>query len=226
MRGLLRWPRAGALRPMIQTRTYAEVRNFFQFFPKCFPDGGPPADLFIVNPRQLRREYRGLQSEHHPDIVIGLAALANKAGPSDDASALINKAYSTLSNPFTRAAYVIELLLPEHLDITQDETSKALIARFQADSHEYSLNYKVLLMTVLEAHEALEMASSEADLEGLSEENSRQIQETEERIQQLLSEKDIPWDSVIIEAIRMKYWVNIANGIKEWEPGKLVHLTH
>ena len=33
-------------------------------------------------------------------------------------------------------------------------------------------------------------------------------------------------DELIMEAIRLKYWVNIANACKEWEPGKPVHLTH
>lgn len=196
-------------------------------FPKCFPQGGPPSDQFDVNLRQLRREYRNLQSEHHPDVVMGSSALS--VGPSvasDDTSALINKAYSTLRNPYTRAAYIIRLQHPENLDITQDEVSKQLISQFQADSQEYSREYKVLLMTVLDAHESLELASSEADLEHLQVENEARIEETSEKIEELLTKKPVPWNELIIEAIRMKYWVNIANGIKEWEPGKPVHLTH
>lgn len=84
----------------------------------------------------------------------------------------------------------------------------------------------MLLMTVLEAHELLELAGSEADLEHVGVENDARIAETLAKIEALLAELPVVWDNVIIEAIRMKYWVNIANGIKEWEPGKPVHLTH
>lgn len=209
-------------------RAYAtKINNFFELFPKSFPAGGPPADLFAINLRQLRREYRNLQSEHHPDVIMGSAALAATSGSqSDKTSALINRAYSTIRNPFTRAAYVVQLHHPDHLDITQDDVSRELISRFQSESPEYSADYKMLLMTVLEAHESLELASSEADLESLLTENDARIEETEANIETLLNKNPIVWEDVIIDAIRMKYWVNIANGIKEWEPGKPVHLTH
>lgn len=209
-------------------RTYAtNINTFFELFPKCFPTGGPPTDLFIVNLRQLRREYRNLQSEHHPDVIMGSAALYSDSGSQNDrTSALVNRAYSTIRNPYTRAAYVVQLHHPDHLDITQDDVSKELISKFQSESPEYSADYKMLLMTVLDAHESLELASSESDLESLLTENDARIEETEANIETLLTAKPIVWEDVIIEAIRMKYWVNIANGIKEWEPGKPVHLTH
>lgn len=209
-------------------RSYAtKINTFFELFPKCFPSGGPPADLFIVNLRQLRREYRNLQSEHHPDVIMGSAALSSDSGSQKDrTSALVNRAYSTIRNPYTRAAYVAQLHHPDHLDITQDDVSKELISKFQSESPEYSSDYKMLLMTVLDAHESLELASSESDLESLLTENDARIEETEANIEKLLTAKPIVWEDVIIEAIRMKYWVNIANGIKEWEPGKPVHLTH
>lgn len=225
-------PRIGATRmgpksPVHAARFYAtQLQNFFQLFPKSFPSGGPPADPFVINLRLLRREYRSLQSEHHPDVVSGSMALQNGPKSEDQVSAFINRAYSTLRNPYTRAAYVIELHHPEKMDITQDEVAKSLIAKFQTDSQEYSLDYKMLLMTVLEAHESLELATSEADLDSLSTENNERIAETLDKIEKLLEQQPIAWDEVTIEAIRMKYWVNIANGIKDWEPGKPVRLTH
>lgn len=202
------------------------AKNYFDLFPKSFPAGGPPADLFTVNLRQLRREYRNLQSEHHPDIVMGSSALLETKEAEDNTSADINRAYSTLRNPYTRAAYIIELQHPEHLDITQDEVAKRLISGFETDSKDYLLDYKTLLMTVLEAHEAMEMATTERDLDVLSQENDERIEETENKLELLLLQKPISWDAVLIESIRMKYWVNIANGIKGWEPGKPVLLTH
>lgn len=212
-------------------RRYSNApKSYFDFFPKSFPHGGPPRDLFSVNARTLRREFRNLQSEHHPDVAIRSRSESAEnwsgAETDDNLSALINKAYTTLRNPYTRAAYILQEHHPDHLDIAQDDVAKETISRLQELSPEYSVEYKQLLLTVLEVHEALEMAASEADLEVLEAENESRIQETSDCIETLLQENPIRWEAVVIEAIRMKYWVNIANGIKEWEPGKPVHLTH
>lgn len=205
------------------------VKSFFQLFPRTFPHGGPPKEPFMVDLRALRREYRQLQSEHHPDIVIGSQALKLDEGSSVNAdvfSSLVNKGYSTIRNPYTRVAHLIELHHPQNVDVTQDEVAKEIIAGFQQLSPEKALAYGEMLMQVLDAHEALEMAENESDLDDLSAENDVRIDETEENIDKLLSEKTVAWEAVMMEAIRMKYWVNIRNGIKEWEPGKPVHLTH
>lgn len=211
----------------VRTQSTA-VKSFFNLFPKSFPNGGPPQDSFIISPRSLRREYRMLQSEHHPDILIGAATLKNEASGStnDELSSILNKAYSTISNPYTRLAHFIETHHPDKIDISQDETSKKLIEKLQSQSEESSLEYKDMLMTVLDAHESLEFANSEDDLDPLSSENNERIQQTEETIEQLLKQEPLNWDKILVEAIRLKYWINIQNGIRDWEPGKPVHLTH
>lgn len=229
-----------ALSRGLRTRWYssassAPVKSFFQLFPQTFPNGGPPKDGFRIPSSKLRKEFRRLQSEHHPDILIGSAALnrgsedgANdgaKVNP-DDVSAALNKAYTTVLNPYTRLAHIIEITHPDHLDISQDDISKDLISHFQSQSEESSLEYKSMLMTVLDAHEALEFAENEDDLEPLEQENEVRIEECEEVVDQLLKQDPLDWNKIMLEAIRMKYWVNIQNGIKEWEPGKPVHLTH
>ncbi|GEQ70066.1 hypothetical protein JCM33374_g3742 [Metschnikowia sp. JCM 33374] len=203
--------------------------SHFHLFPKSFPSGGPPKDSFVTNLRSLRREYRALQSEHHPDVVMGSSVLSESTTgtcANDGASSAINEAYSTLRNPYTRAAYVIRLQHPDHVDITQDDVSKSFIAGLQNSSKEQSLNYKTLLMTVLEAHEALESAASEEDLSALEEENTSRIRQSEQDLDALLAASPVSWEDFIIETIKLKYWVNIANGIKDWEPGKPVLLTH
>lgn len=213
------------------TSSSPTIKSFFELFPKTFPSGGPPADAFRVPQKSFRREFRILQSENHPDILMGSAALHKDSGASsgptsDNFSAILNKAYTTLLNPYTRLAHFIELHHPQHLDISQDDVSKDLISKFQSQSEESSLEYKSMLMTVLDAHEALEFASKEQDLDELSEENLQRIEACEEAIEQLLQQLPLNWDKIMLEAIRLKYWVNIQNGIKEWEPGKPVHLTH
>lgn len=217
------------LRPILAVRNNTTAaKSFFDLFPKNFPGGGPPQDSFVISPRSLRREYRMLQSEHHPDILIGAASLRNEgSGTTDDeVSSILNRAYTTISNPYTRLAHFIEIHHPDKIDISQDDTSKKLIEKIQSQSEESSLEYKDMLMTVLDAHESLEFANSEDDLDPLSNENNERIQQTEEIIEQLLKQEPLNWDKILLEAIRLKYWVNIQNGIKDWEPGKPVLLTH
>lgn len=207
------------LKRAIGTRWLASVAkptSYFALFPKSFPKGGPPGDGFAVNDRGLRREFRGLQSQTHPDVQSNSA----------DASALVNRAYQTLRNPYLRAAHLIQLNHPSHVDITEDDVAKKYIAEVQGVSPEASLAYKEMLMAVMEAHESLEMADSESDLDQLSEENTTRIAESESHIDELLAQSPMDWDSLIMEAIALKYWVNISNAIRDWEPGKSVHLTH
>lgn len=204
------------------------VKSYFDLFPQTFPDHGPPNESFMINSRRLRREFRTLQSEHHPDIVIGSSALSKKAGNNGDDgfSSLLNKAYATISNPYSRVAHLIEVNHPENLDITQDDVSKKLIADFQSSSTARSLEYKEMLMMVMEAHEQLELATQDLDLDALSAENDERIHASEEAIDQLLQAKPVDWDDVQMEAVRLKYWINIQKGIKDWEPDKPVNITH
>lgn len=219
--GFNRLPLLSGVKSQLGLRCYSSsVHSLFQLFPNTFSQGGPPKDPFLIPTRSLRREFRSLQSEHHPDI------LGASGNASDNFSSILNKAYSTISNPYTRVCHVIELHHPEHIDITQDEVSKHLIAKFQSDSDANSLEYKDMLMVVLEAHEALEFANDEGELEPLEEENQGRIDSCEEVIDSLLKQQSLDWDKIMLEAIRLKYWVNIQNAIKEWEPGKPVHLTH
>lgn len=203
----------------------AADKNYFHYFPKTFPAGGPPKDLYLVNLRNLRKEFRVLQSQNHPDILVGSNSFSENRG-IDEMSSHINRAYSIVKSPYLRAAHIIELLHPEHFDITTDETSKQLIQKLKESSISGDFNYEELLMTVLEAHEALEMAAKESDLDAIQDENDARIEECENKIASLLQSPEIDWQSVIAEAIRLKYWANIANGIKEWEQGKPVLLTH
>lgn len=210
------------------------VKSYFDLLPQTFPDGAPPDGSFFVDMRKLRREFRTLQSENHPDIVLG-SSILNQAknssdGNSHDAgdgfSALLNRAYTTLRNPYSRIAHIVELNHPEHPDITKDEVAKDLIAQLQSKLDESSLQYKEMLMNVLEAHEQLEMATLEADLDTLSQENDERISESESAIETLLKEQPLNWESIMMAAIKLKYWINIQQAIRDWEPGKPVHLTH
>lgn len=194
--------------------------NMFSLYPKNFPHGGPPHDPFVVNDRALRREYKLLQLVAHPD---------KQASATDDAQLTeINKSYRILSNPYTRLCHLIQLHHPAHVDISDDAVAKDLIAKYQNKLPENLSRYKEMLMTVLDAHELLELADTEKDLEELETENDLRIGDSEDAIDAAIRRQWPPadWDELMIAAIKLKYWVNIQNACKEWEPGKPVHLTH
>ncbi|KAI5960603.1 uncharacterized protein KGF55_004496 [Candida pseudojiufengensis] len=209
------------LRPVLKQITVGSIRfnstsvpqSYFELFPKSFPNAGPPKDSFQINEKQLRKEYRTLQSINHPDKTSEAVSSTN-----------INKAFTNLRNPYLRLAHIIKLKTGK--DIQDDSISKKYISDFQNSSPENSLIYKNMLLQVMEAHEQLELSESEKELENLEIENDERIEESCNKIEKELKKSPINWDELIIDAIKLKYWVNIQNGIKDWEPGKPVHLTH
>lgn len=198
--------------------------NLFSCFPKAFPNQGPPHDPFQINLNLLRREYRSLQSLSHPDKSHSIDA--NASADASNASSVINRAYTILKNPYLRAAHAVHLHHPQHIDVTQDDVSKAFLSSVHENSGEEALEYKQMLLQVLDAHESLEFANSESDLHALTLENNKRIDESQDRVQECFQRSKVPWDALVLEVIRLKYWVNIDNAIREWEPGTPILLTH
>lgn len=79
-------------------------------------------------------------------------------------------------------------------------------------------------MEVLEANEVLENAEREEELVELKEKNEERIGECIGRLEELFGEDRL--EEVRKEVARLKYWVNVAEGLKHWEPGKGVTLQH
>ncbi|KAK8053016.1 hypothetical protein PG996_012317 [Apiospora saccharicola] len=76
----------------------------YELFPETFPQGPPPHSAFAVDVPTLRREFLQLQAKAHPDMHP--QSHKNRA---DAASARINEAFKTLTNPLLRAQYLLEL---------------------------------------------------------------------------------------------------------------------
>lgn len=182
----------------LYTRLYS-TKNFYQLFPKTFPKGKPQ---WTVDLRQLRQEYRKLQAVSHPDA---------QGSTTNDDSSTLNKAYHTLRQPLTRSQYLLQT--QAHIDLSKDQVASEIT---QQDPE--------LLMTVLDIHEQLESITTEEDLHQISKENKQRM----ERVQELLDDcyANHDFETAARLTIELKYWVNLDNAIKEWEPGKPVHLTH
>lgn len=191
-----------------------EKQDYFKLFPQTFEKGlGPPATSYIVDLKKLRKEYRLLQSKNHPDLKKNISELAGSdpGSSAEDMSSFINTAYTTLKDPLKRAQYILKK--NANIDVTNDETSQT-----------YQFKDKELLMNILEIHEQLETLATETDLNRLQNENEERIESSELNLTRFFKEED--YESAAIETIKLKYWYNIQNALKEWENGKPVQLTH
>ncbi|KAK4240326.1 HSCB C-terminal oligomerization domain-containing protein [Achaetomium macrosporum] len=204
------------------------IPTYYALFPETLPNGPPPQGKFHIDLRALRREFLRLQAASHPDFHHHAAA-SSSSSPStaeqpsssssskspariraEATSALINAAYKTLSSPLLRAQY---LLREQHgIDLEGDEAG----AEAAPDPE--------LLMTVLEAREAIEEAEREEDLEEVRAANEERIRESEARLAEALETGDV--QAAKEEAVRLRYWVNIREGVDNWERGKPVVLHH
>jgi len=196
------------LKPLIFKRLLNTntTTNFFKLFPKTT---GSQIN-FKIDLKTLRKEYRNLQTKLHPDSNIQHDIEQNKQHFDDSQSSLLNKGYSTLKNSLLRSQHILEL---HDIDLSKDDISK-----------KYSLKDKELLFEILDNHETLENVTNEEELNDLKMENDSRILQSEEILQQLFNEND--YENAAVETIRLRYWSNIDNAIKNWEPGKPINLTH
>ncbi|CAH0049911.1 unnamed protein product [Clonostachys solani] len=177
-------------------------KTHYDLFPETLPQGPPPAGHFPIDTRALRREFLRLQARAHPDLHP-----ASDKPRAEAASALINDAYKTLSNPLLRAQYLLAL---RGVDVANDEKLK--------------VEEPSLLMLVLEAREEIEDAESEDDLVAPREANDARVAASEDALDIAFANDDI--DAAKREAVRLRYWVNIRDTLHHWEQGKPVVLQH
>lgn len=176
----------------------------YELFPDTLPLGPPPAGPFAVDTATLRREFLRLQAKAHPDMHP-----QSQKNRAEAASARINEAFKTLTDPLRRAQYLLELAGRGH-NAASDEAAK--------------VEDPELLMEVLEAREAIEDAEREEDLVPLRQENARRERGSEEVLARCFKEGDL--EGAALEAVRLRYWVNIRESIDGWERGKPVVLEH
>ena len=147
-----------------------------------------------------------MQALYHPDKAPpGTQRHKSNLG----LSSLLNTAYRTLSDPLLRAQYLLQL---QHgIDVTNEDN----------DAHPTDQS---ILIEVMEAQEAIEEASSEAEIERLKEQNRVRIDETLETMGSALEADQV--EAAKTECVRLKYWRSLQDGLESWEPGKEVRLIH
>jgi molecular chaperone HscB len=176
-------------------------QTYYDLFPNTFPSGPPPKAPFTPDLKQLRKEFIRLQGLAHPD-----RAGADKQRQAEALSARINEAYKTLQDPLRRARY---LLAQQGIDV-EDESAQ--------------ISDNALLMEVMEAREAVEEVEDEEGLVGIREENDARIGESVKVLEACFEKGDL--EAAAQEAIRLRYWSNIAESIHGWEKGVGGGLNH
>lgn len=72
-----------------------------------------------------------------------------------------------------------------------------------------------LLMSVMEAREAVEDAETEEEVAALKEENEERIKESIGVLEEAFSKDDL--QRAKRESVRLRYWRNIGESLHEWE---------
>lgn len=185
------------------------LTTFYELFPRTFPEKKPS---WTIDQPALRKEYRSLQAQHHPDMISSNGA-ANNVIENDggDQSSLLNKAYHTLKDPLLRSQYVLKVVCG--VDLTQEQVAQKIMQSNPS-----------LLMQVLDTHEQLEEMENEEDVRTIEQENKQRIKGIESQLKDCFEQKQ--YDEAARMTVELKYWVNLAKAIREWEPGKPVTLTH
>ncbi|KAH8771655.1 HSCB C-terminal oligomerization domain-containing protein [Diaporthe sp. PMI_573] len=223
--------RQGPSRPANKRWDHTKPLPYYDLFPETLPQGPPPQGPFDIDVRALRREFLRLQAASHPDYFHSASTSSNSStSPSDPestsaakrrrqaeaASSHINAAYKTLSHPLLRAQYI--LAEKYGVDLAGDE----------AGSHTGGAGGPAadpaLLVEVLEAREAIDEAESEADLDGPMAENEERIARCVEGLRRAFTQGDV--EGAIGEAVRLRYWESIKEGIRGWEKGAGGGLLH
>ncbi|KAL4883681.1 hypothetical protein BJY04DRAFT_22854 [Aspergillus karnatakaensis] len=184
----------------------------YTIFPTTFPSSSTP---FTVNTANLKREFLQLQNTLHPDKY--------PPGPlkqhAETLSARINEAYRTLSNPLLRAQYILHQY--HGIDVTAEDGSGAGSKPLDPE----------LLMEVIDVQEEIEELSegggeeAEKRIEELRGENAERVQGCVGGLERAFGEGDV--EAARELTVRLKFWVSVGEGLREWEPGmggiRLIH---
>ncbi|GBE77942.1 J-type co-chaperone JAC1, mitochondrial [Sparassis crispa] len=148
---------------------------------------------FVVDQSELKDRFRNLQSIIHPDRWAGKSEELQAAAAV--MSARVNNALHHLTSPLRRVEYILE---------------QEGFGHREADS----FDDKELLMEVMEVHEDIANAQSQAVIENIKERNSVKLGETIRDIEALVGAKD--WPAVQAAAIKLKYLTGIDAAAASW----------
>ncbi|KLJ12303.1 hypothetical protein EMPG_12646 [Blastomyces silverae] len=182
-----------------------DISTHYSIFPHSIPNP-PPKGPFDISVPDLRQEFLRLQGRAHPDKYPP----GPKKQRAEALSARINEAYRALSDPLSRAQY---LLASQHgIDVTAEDGAK---------DHPQDME---TLMQVLEVQEIIEEAQDEIIVARLKDENEERIKGCVAALGNAFNQGGI--EEARKQCVRLRFWYTIRDGLRDWEPGKNVRLIH
>lgn len=170
------------------------------------PRSSVPNHGWSVDPRTLKAEWRQKMAVTHPDRLVARSEKEQQIGAQQ--SAIVNKAYETLLRPLSRAVYLLE---QEGVGDVEEGAS---------------LEDPALLMEVMELQEALSEAEDQATVDQVAKQNDTHLHETLAQLESAFAQAPPDTQRIKALAIQLRYWSNIANAAREWQPGQRIELHH
>lgn len=149
---------------------------------------------YEVDQQALTQNYRRLQSFLHPDKFANKSEVEQSL--SSQQSTLINKAYSTLARPYSRALYLIE---QEGLSISEEDTGVG--------------DNPTFLMEIMELNEKLATSPSTDTLLQMKKENENQLSKCEKEL--IFNFRSENYQLAKQTLGKMKYYQNIQDNIED-----------
>ena len=146
---------------------------------------------FAIDEQALKETYRQLMEEHHPDKQ---QHNGNDNQHRFQKASSITRAYDRLRRKHTRATHLMELL-----GKPMEESSSGMLV-----GQEFLMQIMELRQAVEDAAAVNDHADREALLRPLWEENKRRIQETCERLDQVIESGDL--ETALELTARLQYW--------------------
>lgn len=166
---------------------------------------GLPGGGFDIVPRDVRLRFLKCQQGIHPDSFAGAGEKEHSLAITQ--SSHLNKAYSTLADPLSRAKYLLEI---HDYNISESD----------------SLTDPELLMEIMEAREELEEATTQEDSERVRESTRAKANAVVDSLLEAFGSSPVDLERAKALTIELQYLQNLDNAAKEWQPGKRVELTH
>lgn len=194
----LQCKQCNTLQPLPTTVDYYDVLGM--------PFDTVPANGWRIDLRELKNLWRRTMAISHPDRLVHKVHDEQEIGSQQ--SAIVNKAYETLSSPLQRALYLLQ--------------------RSGVESVEEGMAVEdpSLLMEVMELQEALQDAEDQEAVDQVGATNQVHMDRVLGALNEAFSEPHPNTNRIRQLAVELRYWTNIDKAVREWQPGQRVELHH
>ena len=194
----LQCKQCNTLQPLPTTVDYYDVLGM--------PFDTVPANGWRIDMLELKNLWRKTMDISHPDRLVHKVHDEQEIGSQQ--SAIVNKAYETLSSPLQRALYLLQRSGVESIE------------------EGMAVEDPSLLMEVMELQEALQDAENQEAVDPVGATNQMHIDRVLDALNKAFSDAHPNTNRIRQLAVELRYWTNIDKAVREWQPGQRVELHH